>query len=73
MIWAKDYDALFRKIMVDQVEEARATLVERIAELDDDLTVKFLEGEEISIEDLKVGCAGLLFRTGPPPSSAVPL
>jgi elongation factor G len=41
--------------MVDQVEEARATLVERIAELDDDLTVKFLEGEELSIADLKAG------------------
>ena len=33
----------------------RAQLVERIAELDDDLTVKFLEGEEISIEELKAG------------------
>jgi elongation factor G len=41
--------------MVDQVEEARATLVERIAELDDDLIVKFLEGEELTIEDLKGG------------------
>jgi elongation factor G len=41
--------------MVDQVEEARATLVERIAELDDDLTVKFLEGEEITLEELKAG------------------
>lgn len=37
----------------NQVEELRATLVERIAELDDDLTVRFLEGEEISIDDLK--------------------
>jgi elongation factor G len=34
-------------------EEKRATLVERIAELDDDLTVKFLEGEELSVEELK--------------------
>ncbi len=34
-------------------EEARARMVEKIAELDDDLTVKFLEGEEISVEDLK--------------------
>jgi elongation factor G len=41
--------------MVDQVELARATLVERIAELDDDLTVKFLEGEELSVEELKLG------------------
>lgn len=31
----------------------RATLVERIAETDDDLTLKFLEGEAISLEELK--------------------
>ena len=30
-------------------------MVERIAELDDDLTVKFLEGEEISVDELKAG------------------
>ena len=28
-------------------------LVERIAELDDDLTMKYLEGEDISVADLK--------------------
>jgi len=33
--------------------EARAQLVERIAELDDELTIKFLEGEEITIPELK--------------------
>lgn len=31
----------------------RATLVERIAETDDELTVKFLEGEEIPLDELK--------------------
>lgn len=36
-----------------QAEEARAFMVEKIAELDDDLTVKFLEGHEISIDELK--------------------
>jgi elongation factor G len=36
-----------------QAEEMRARLVERIAEMDDGLTVKFLEGEEISIDELK--------------------
>src|SRR5512133_1447814 len=36
-----------------QAEEARAFMIEKIAELDDDLTVKFLEGEEISIDELK--------------------
>jgi elongation factor G len=34
-------------------QEARAQLVERIAELDDELTIKYLEGEEISLDELK--------------------
>ncbi len=33
--------------------EKRATLVERIAELDDDLTIKFIEGEPLSLAELK--------------------
>jgi elongation factor G len=33
-------------------ESARAELIERIAETDDELTLKFLEGEEISVEEL---------------------
>lgn len=33
--------------------EKRATLVERIAETDDELTIKFLEGETISLAELK--------------------
>lgn len=36
-----------------QAEEARAKMVEKIAELDDDLTVKFLEAQEISVDELK--------------------
>ncbi|HEY58355.1 MAG TPA: elongation factor G [Anaerolineae bacterium] len=36
-----------------QVAEAREKLVESIAELDDDLTEKYLEGEEITVEELK--------------------
>lgn len=38
-----------------EAEEKRALLVERIAEQDDELTIKFLEGEEISVEELKAG------------------
>src|SRR5574339_279189 len=38
----------------EQAKEARAYMVERIAELDDDLTHKYLEGETLSVEDLKV-------------------
>lgn len=37
----------------EQAQEARAQLIERIAELDDELTVKYLEGDEISLEELK--------------------
>ncbi|HCB02088.1 MAG TPA: elongation factor G, partial [Anaerolineae bacterium] len=36
-----------------QAEEARARMVEKVAELDDELTVKFLEAQEISIDELK--------------------
>lgn len=37
----------------DKVEEIRAEMVEKIAELDEDLTMKYLEGEDISVEELK--------------------
>ena len=36
-----------------QAEELRAELVEKVAELDEDLTMKFLEGEEITVPELK--------------------
>jgi elongation factor G len=39
--------------LVSAAETARETMIEKIAELDDDLTIKYLEGEEISIEELK--------------------
>ncbi len=39
--------------MRDLVKEKRAEMVERIAELDDDLTLKYLEGEELTIEEMK--------------------
>ncbi len=37
-----------------RVAEMRATMVEKIAELDDELTLKFLEGEPIGIDELKM-------------------
>jgi elongation factor G len=37
----------------EQAKSARAEMVEKIAELDDELTMKFLEAEEISVEELK--------------------
>src|ERR1700690_4151016 len=39
--------------MVKAAQEARQLMVEKIAELDDILTVKYLEGAEISIDELK--------------------
>ncbi|MFC5528010.1 elongation factor G [Cohnella yongneupensis] len=36
-----------------QAEELRAVLVEKVAELDEELMMKYLEGEEISIPELK--------------------
>ena len=37
----------------EQVKVARAHMVEKIAELDDELTVKYLEAQEISVPELK--------------------
>lgn len=45
-----------------QAAEARATLVERIAELDDALTVKFLENEPISVDELKAALRRAVIR-----------
>src|SRR5258708_4525111 len=39
--------------MLRQAEEARAKMVEKIAELDDELTMKFLEVQEITVDELK--------------------
>ncbi|MCB9147629.1 MAG: elongation factor G [Caldilineaceae bacterium] len=38
--------------LADAASEARAVLIERIAETDDELTLKYLEGEEISNDEL---------------------
>lgn len=39
--------------MKDLAEEYRASMIEAIAELDEELMMKYLDGEEISIEELK--------------------
>ena len=39
--------------MKDEAELYRGELVEKICELDDDLTMQYLEGEEPSVEDMK--------------------
>ncbi len=41
--------------MLEKAQEYRDALVEAIAETDDDLMMKYLEGEEISVEELKKG------------------
>ena len=49
-------DQVFTEIPDEYKQEAaekHAQLIERIAELDDDLTVKFLEGDEITVDELK--------------------
>ena len=49
-------DPVISEIPADLLPTAKALhdkLVERIAELDDDLTIKYLEGEDISIAELK--------------------
>ncbi len=38
--------------MAEEVQQRRDTLIERVAETDEDLTLKFLEGEEITKEEL---------------------
>ena len=38
--------------LLEQAEQARELMIERIAETDEDLTLKYLEGEEISNEEL---------------------
>ena len=37
----------------DLVEEKRAELIEAVAEFDDDLMTKYLEGEEVTVEEIK--------------------
>ncbi len=57
-VWEDQLGAEPREIdlpadLVDQVASAREKLVESIAETDDNLTLKYLEGEEITVDELK--------------------
>jgi len=58
IVWGEDLgrDPIEEDIPLDliaDVEEMRAHMVEKIAETDDALTVKYLEGEEIEVDDLR--------------------
>ena len=39
--------------LVDEVEKYRAQMIETAVEMDDDVMTRYLEGEEISVEDIK--------------------
>ncbi len=41
--------------LLGQATEMRGQMVEKIAELDDELIVKYLDGDEISVDELKAG------------------
>jgi elongation factor G len=51
-----------------EAREARSHMVEKIAELDDDLTLKYLEAQEITVEELKAA-----LRKGVIASQAAPV
>ncbi len=58
LLWDDDQAREAREVDVPQdlraeVAEMRARMVEQIAETDDELTLKYLEGEEISVAELK--------------------
>jgi elongation factor G len=58
VVWEDDLGKEPRQVeipvdMRNSVLEARKQLVEQVAEMDDDLTLKYLEGEEISIQEMK--------------------
>ncbi len=60
VIWEDDLGKEPREaaIPVDlqsQFDSARLRMIELIAETDDDLTIKYLEGKEISVQELKAG------------------
>src|SRR5512143_4067545 len=57
VIWADDMGTRMERLpvpgdMAAEVAEARARMVEAIAETDDELTLKYLEGEAISTDEL---------------------
>jgi elongation factor G len=41
--------------LADKAEELRNELIEKVAEIDEDLMMKYLEGEEITVPELKAG------------------
>ncbi len=46
----------------DEVEAARERMIEQIVETDDDLTIKYLEGDEITVDELKAALRRAVIR-----------
>ena len=46
-----------------QAEDLRAQMVEKIAELDDEMTMKYLEGEQLTIEEMKTTLRAAVLAT----------
>ncbi|GMA57051.1 hypothetical protein GCM10025858_15540 [Alicyclobacillus sacchari] len=46
----------------DLAEEKRAELIEAVAEVNEELMMKYLEGEELTVEEIKVTCARVHVR-----------
>jgi elongation factor G len=58
IVWADDLGTKMERVEIPdelkaEAAEARAKMVEAIAETDDELTVKYLEGREITVPELK--------------------
>lgn len=53
--------------LVDQVEEARLQLIEAAAEADDELIMKYLEGEELTEEEIQRGLRTAILEGGAVP------
>ena len=41
--------------MLDQANEYRESLIEAVSDFDDDIATKYLEGEELSVDEIKLG------------------
>jgi elongation factor G len=60
IVWEEDLGKEPRQVdvppdLLPQMESMRARMVEQIAECDDDLTLRYLEGEALTVEELKEG------------------
>ncbi len=60
IVWKDDLGSTFEigeipAELADEAARRREAMVERIAEIDDELTHKYLEGEELTVADLKRG------------------